>query len=205
MKRYMDETMSIAIAKIRRFIWPALAAMTLTACDASTIISKVDIAHNYQPISLGRFHGGENGLRIVGYGSPFGDPPAQVADAVVAGMQGHNGGPRVTFSAAAAPPPRPRWRVVMALNPTDVRDTNALCKLTDTPTTTRSQDGRLRILAAFCQGDWVASQATARGKDITSLNSPNFDNLLAGLTRELFPSRNPHDDRRRRCRVLPCL
>lgn len=196
--------MSIALAKIRRLSWPAFAVIALAACDASTIISKIDVSHNYQPISLGRFYGGDNALRIVGYGSPFGDPPARVADAVVAGMQGHNGGPRVTFSTAAAPPPRPRWRVVMALNPTDVRDSNALCKLTDTPTTVRSQGGRLRILVAFCQGDYAASQATGRGKDITSMDSPNFDKLLAGLTRELFPSRNPHDDRRR-CRIWPCL
>ena len=195
--------MTVMLA-LRRFWWPAVAALTLTACDASTVISKVDVSSNFWPISLGRFYGGDNALRVVGYGSPFGDPPAQVAAAVVAGMQGHNGGPRVTFSTAPAPPPRPRWRVVMALNPTDVRDTMALCKLSETPTTTRSQDGQLRILAAFCQGDYAATQATGRGRDITSLDSPNFDNLLAALTRELFPSRNPHDDRRR-CRILPCF
>ena len=189
---------------IRRLVWPAVAAAALTACDASTVISKVDIAHNYRPISLGRFHGGDNALRIVGYGSPYGDPPERVADAVVTGMQGHNGGPRVTFSAAPAPPPRPRWRVVMALNPTELRDTNQLCKLTETPTTARTQDGRLRIMAAFCQGDYAASQATGRGNDINGLDSPNFDNLLAQLTRTLFPGRNPHDDRRRRCVILPC-
>ena len=93
----------------------------------------------------------------------------------------------------------------MAINPTDVRDTNKLCKLTETPTTTRSQDGQVRILGAFCQGDYAASQATARGNGITSLDSPIFDDLVAGLTRTLFPSRNPHDDRRsRRCLILPC-
>ena len=35
------------------------------------------------------------------FGNPFDDPPEQVANAIVAGMQGHNGGPRMTFSAAA--------------------------------------------------------------------------------------------------------
>jgi len=177
--------------------------MTLSACNAATIITKVDISHNYSSLPLGRFHGGDNALRVVGYGSPFGDPPAQVAEAVVASMQGHNGGARMTFSTAAAPPPRPRWRVVMALNPTELRDTNQLCKLTDTPRTARSEGGRLRILAAFCHGDYAASQATARGTGINSLDSPKFDNLLAQLTRTLFPLRNPNDDRKR-CRILPC-
>ena len=117
-------------------------------------------------------------------------------------MQGHNGGPRVTFSAAPAPPPNPRWRVILALNPTDLRDTNELCKLSTVPQTAASQDGRLRIMAAFCQGDYVATQATARGKAITALEAPNFSFLLAQLTHALFPSRNPHDDRR--CRFIVC-
>jgi len=196
--------MSIVSEMIRRFLLPACAAAALAGCDASTIISRVDITHNYRPLELWRFHGGDNALRVVGYGSPFGDPPARVAAAVVAAMQGHNGGPRVTFSAAPAPPPKPRWRVVMALNPTELRDTMELCKLTETPTTARTQGGRLKIMAAYCQGDWAATQATARGKDIFGLDSPNFDLLLARLTRALFPSRNPHDDRGRPCLIFPC-
>jgi hypothetical protein len=144
-------------------------------------------------------------MGVVGYGSPFGDPPAHVANTVVASMQGHNGGARMTFTTAASPPPRPRWRVVMAINPTEIRDTIKLCKLTETPTTARSEGGNVRILAAFCQGDYAASQATGRATGVTSLDSPNFDKLVAGLTRTLFPARNPHDDRGRRCRVFPCL
>ncbi len=188
---------------VRRLFLPVGAALALAACDASTVITKVDIAHNYRPNELGRYAGGDNALRVVGYGSPFGDPPARVADAVVAAMQGHNGGPRVTFSTEPAPPPKPRWRVVMALNPTELRDTIELCKLTETPKTARSQGGRLRIMAAFCQGDYAATQATARGNDILDLNSPNFDTLLARLTRTLFPSYNRHDDRRP-CLIFPC-
>jgi hypothetical protein len=58
-------------------------------------------------------------------------------------------------------------------------------------------------MAAYCQGDWAATQATARGKDIFNLDSPNFDLLLVRLTRALFPSFNPHDDRRP-CLIFPC-
>ena len=96
----------------------------------------------------------------------------------------------------------------MALNPTDLRDSMKLCKLAETPDaaplTARAQGGQLRILAAYCQGDWAATQATAQGKDITSLDSPNFGLLLARLTLALFPSHNPHDDRRRPCLIFPC-
>ena len=199
--------MSPPAAILRRLLSPALAAAALTACDASTIISKVDIAPNYRPIELGRYSGGDNALRVIVYGSPFGDPPARVAEAVVAAMQGNNGGPRVTFSADPAAPPNPRWRAILAVNPTELRDTIELCKLTVAPQTasqtTPAQGGRLRIMAAFCQGDYAATQATGRGKEIASLDSPNFRFLLAQLTRALFPNRNPHDDRR--CRFLPCL
>jgi hypothetical protein len=192
-------------AALRTLFLPAAAALSLTACSAATVISKVDISHNYQPLALGRFYGGDNAMGVVGYGSPFGDPPAHVANTVVASMQGHNGGARMTFTTAASPPPRPRWRVVMAINPTEIRDTIKLCKLTETPTTARSEGGNVRILAAFCQGDYAASQATGRATGVTSLDSPNFDKLVAGQTRTLFPARNPHDDRGRRCRVFPCL
>lgn len=199
----------------RRAIVPALAATALAACDGSAVftgspvISRVDIAHNYRPTEIWPFYGGDNALRVVGYGSPFGDPPAQVANAVVAAMQGHNGGSRVTFSAAPAPPPKPRWRVVMAINPTELNDTQDLCKLSeapaDAPLTARSQGGEVKILAAFCQGDWAATQAVGRGRNVGGLDSPAFDSLIAHLTRALFPHRNPHDDRDPRCRVFPCF
>lgn len=191
-----------------RYLVPILAVLTLAACDAATIITKVGVASNYSPGELWPFYGGDNALRVVSYGSPFGDPPDRVADAVVAAMQGHT--PRsVTFSAAKAPPPKPRWRVVMALNPTELRDTQQLCTIPETPeaapATARSQGGELRIMAAYCQGDWVATQATGRGRDITSLDSPNFDRLVADVTRALFPYRNPHDDRHRSpCSIFPC-
>lgn len=71
--------MPIALTIFRRLMLPAFAVTALAACDVSTIISRVDIAHNYQPLELWRFHGGDKALRVVGYGSPFGDPPARVA------------------------------------------------------------------------------------------------------------------------------
>ena len=188
---------------VRRLFLPVCAAVALAACDASTTITKVDIAPNYRPLELGRYAGGDNALRVVSYGSPFGDLPARVADALVAAMQGHTGGPRITFSADPAPPPKPRWRVVMALNPTGLRDTIELCKLTEPPQTARSADTQVRIMAAFCQGDFAATQATARGKDITSLNGPKFDALIAQLTHTLFPGYNPHDNRSP-CLIFPC-
>ena len=119
------EIMPPVCALLRHLALPAIAAAALAACDASTAISNPDISYSYRSIALGRFHGGDNALRVVVYGNPFDDPPEQVANAIVAGMQGHNGGPRMTFSAAAAPPPKPRWRVVMAINPVDFSNTLA--------------------------------------------------------------------------------
>ena len=190
--------------KWRCLLVPAVAIFALSACDSPTMISKGDVAHNYQPADLWRFSGGDNALQVDGYGSPFGDSQKRVDDAVVAAMQGHNGGPRVTFSTAKAPPPKPTWRVVMALNPTELRDTEQLCKLTDPPKTAPSQGGKLRVLAAFCEGDWTASQATASGSDINSLDSPKFDTLVADLTNTLFPAADLHERFDRRCIGTPC-
>lgn len=179
------------------------AAAALAACDASTVISNPDISYSYRSISLGQFHGGDNALRVVVYGNPFGDPLERVAEAVVAGMQGHNGGPRMTFSTAAAPPPKPRWRVIMAINPVDFYDTHALCTMPGGPETAPSQDGRIHVVAAYCQGDFAATQGFARARDVASLDSRNLDKMLALLTRTMFPTRNPNDDRR--CRIIPCV
>ncbi len=190
-------------ALLRRLTLPVLAAAALAACDASTVISNPDISYSYRSISLGRFHGDDNALRVVVYGNPFDDPPARVAEAIVAGMQGHNGGPAMTFSIAPAPPPNPRWRVIMVLNPVDFYNTQALCKMTEGPETAPSQDGRIHVIAAYCQGDFAATQGFARAKDVTALDSANFDRMLALLTRTMFPTRNPNDDRR--CRTIACL
>jgi hypothetical protein len=117
-------------------------------------------------------------------------------------MQGHNGGPRMTFSAAAAPPPKPRWRVVMAINPVDFYNTQKLCKMAEGPKTGPSQDGRIHVIAAYCQGDFAATQGFAHARDVTALDSRNLDQMLALLTRTMFPTRNPNNDRS--CNV-PCL
>jgi hypothetical protein len=189
-------------ALLRRLTLPAFAAAALAACDASTAISNPDISYSYRSISLGQFHGGDNALRVVVYGNPFDDPPDRVANAIVAGMQDHNGGPQMTFSAAPAPPPKPRWRVIMVINPVDFYNTQKLCKMTGGPETAPSQDGRIHVIAAFCQGDFAATQGFARAKDVTALDSRNLDQMLALLTRTMFPTRNPSNDRS--CNV-PCL
>ncbi len=179
------------------------AAAALAACDASTVFSNPDISYSYRSISLGQFHGGDNALRVVVYGNPFGDPPERVAEAIVAGMQGHNGGPRMTFSTAEAPPPKPRWRVIMAINPVEFYKTQALCKMTGGPETAPSEGGRIHVISAYCQGDFAATQGFARARDVTALDSRNLDQMLALLTRTMFPTRNPNNDRR--CRVIPCI
>ena len=188
---------------LHRFAAPVGAALLLTACAGASTISRVDIAHNYQSIELGRFHGGDNALRVVVYGDPFGDPPARVSNAVVAMMQGHTGGPRVTFSAAPAPPPRPNWRAVMVINPTDVTLSDDICRLTAPPATVRSAGDQIRIVAAFCQGDYAATRATGRARAVNGLASRDLDAMLALLNRALFPTRNPHDERFR-CRLVVC-
>ncbi len=195
--------MTAASALFRRLALPAFAAAALAACDASSVITNVDVASNYQSIELGWFHGGDNAMRVVVHGNPFGDPPQQVAEAFVAAMQGHNGGPPMTFSTAEAPPPKPRWRIVLAVNPVGFFNTSRLCKKAEDIETTPSEGGRMRVMAAYCQGDWTASQATVRAKDITGLDSPNFDRMMALFTRILLPTRNPHQERW--CGRFPCL
>ena len=190
-------------ALFRRLALPAFAAAALAACEASTVVSSPDISYSYRSIALGRFHGEDNALRVIVHGNPFDDPPERVANAVVAGMQGHNGGPRMTFSAAPAPPPKPRWRVIMAINPIDFYDTQALCKMTGGPETAPSQDGRIHVIAAYCQGNFAATQGFARARDVTALDSRNLDRMLALLTRTMFPIRNPSNNRR--CRVVTCV
>jgi len=142
-------------------------------------------------------------LRVVVYGNPFDDPPDQIANAIVAGMQGHNGGPRMTFSSAPAPPPKPRWRVVMAINPVDFYDTQKLCKMTEGPETAPSQDGRIHVIAAYCQGDFASTQGSGRARDVTALDSRNLDQMLALLTRTMLPTRNPRTNES--CRRIPCF
>lgn len=166
----------------------------LAACvQFGVTVSRVDYAHQYEPLEVSAAGGGERQLKIVVMGNPFGVPQSELERAVVKSMQGRTFGVPVNFAISPTnTDPSRDFRVVVAFNPEGVRDPGKLCAAESNLPSTESEKGILTLMGAFCSTDSYLSHAVARAQDVGGINSEIFDSLVAQLTLSLFPDENPH-------------
>jgi hypothetical protein len=115
------------------------------------------------------------------YNSPFD------AGAVIAAMQGHNPGPKLTFTAASAS--AAAYRIVLVFGESHAAP-STYCEA-QTVTGGPSPNGRLTVTAAFCNGGRILSDAVARTNEIGSAQDPEFTRLMSDLLSALLPQNDP--------------
>lgn len=174
----------------------SLAALALSACvPGDVVVSRVDQAHLYDPLEVATAGGGARALPVQVIGNPYPEPPAEVAAALVAAMQGNTQGVPVNFALdpQTTDPQRP-YRVVMVFQPGQGLAADDVCKRqAEIRSGAAAPDGS-KLMGVLCSTDFALSSAVARSA-ATSIRAPAFDAMVAQLTLAMFPIRNPHDDR----------
>lgn len=169
-----------------------VAAVTLTACAGGVSVMREDVAMGYDPEELYVVGTGENELRTVVVGDPFGMPKEAFQTAVLASLDGRNFGPRLNLSIV----PRredPRMRhVVIAFNPAKVTQANALCAGPMETALPAHSGGDLTVTGVYCAGDLYITEATARSNSVPGPDTAQFRKLMTQLALALFPPQNPH-------------
>jgi hypothetical protein len=140
-------------------------------------------------------------MPVVVRGNPFPDPNADVATAVVDGMQGNTWWP--TRFVPSTVDPRSSYRVVVLFSPPTAMAYPDLCSaavLTSQPQLPGQGVPRTPVSAALCKWD-VLMAATSSTVEAAGPNDPRFVGLMAGLARTLFPFQNPDDAQRNGLKV----
>jgi hypothetical protein len=124
-------------------------------------------------------------VRVIAEGNPFEIPDEAFADAVAASMQGHNEVHRTNFTTTPGETARERYRVVMAFDPPVGTGIHAPCR-GPVPSSGQASE-RIIVQAAFCEGNGALTAARGNAPRMSSPDSPEFQALMAGVTRRLFP------------------
>ena len=93
-------------------------------------------------------------------------------------------------------------RLVMVFNPTSVF-TNGDSVCANSSTKTAKPGPHVKIFAALCRDDKNVTRATAEGDVSTSLQDPQFIQLLNSLMDEIMPIKNSDHDTTD-CQASPC-
>ena len=147
-------------------------------------------------------------LPVEVYGNPFALSPDQFARDVVDAMEGHDARDRFDFEPAGTVEPNGVYRAVLTFTDSSSGGPGTVCE----PAVRRGsppQGGVDRpsplgtaVIAAFCEGESVVGVVSGSRADVTGTQTPEFQDLMALVTRQLFPLNVPmdtNDDRRRLC------
>ncbi len=170
----------------------AAAAVTLAACAGGVTVSRENVAQNYLPEELYIVGTGENQLKTVIVGDPFGQPKDTFEAAVLTSLEGRNFGPRLNLATEPKTEDVRKRHVVLAFNPTDIGQADDLCSGTADTAKVADTGGSLTVTAVYCSTDQYLTQATARSGGISGTDSEQFRRLMTQLAIALFPDENPH-------------
>jgi hypothetical protein len=182
--------MKTRLTPFKPILITALAMVSLAACGGATV-SGEDIAYAYIPEELYDAATGDNALKTVIIGAPFGIPQDAFEKTVLASLNGHNAGPPLNLSATAnRDDPRNR-QVVLAFNPINLRSDSALCSGVAETAPAAGAEGSLQVTGVYCAGGQYLTRATVRSDGVTGPDSQQFQELMTKLAQALFPAVNP--------------
>lgn len=173
----------------------------LFACDYSHRRSYIE--PTYRP-ALFNYAAGGRDLAVETIGNPYtghGIDDRQFPELVTASMQGHNRGQPTRFTTDPGETANPRYKVVIVFDPIEPATYRALCE-GEVRSGPAVED--IRVKAAFCQGGRSTGQRVLTGVRANVAGeadpqSPAFRQMMAGVTRDLFPLWDNDMDHDRDC------
>lgn len=163
--------MDTRLARLKPGFVMAAAALTLAACAGGVMVMRENVAQNYEPEELYIVGTGENEIKTIIVGNPFGTPQDIFETAVLASLEGRNFGPRLNLSTDPKVVDVRKRHVVLAFNPTDISQADDLCAGSMDTAKVVDTGGSLTVTAVYCSTDYYLTQATARSNGVTGTDS----------------------------------
>ncbi len=175
--------------------WATGAALLLIGAGGCSngVVVRGDFAHAIDVQSQLAYATAGHQMKTGIQGNPFDVPEDTFVAAVTAAMRGANPGVPVTFSTDPTANTRRPYHVVVQFNPSVSLGGEALCG-GESQASGSSSSGKLRVVAAFCFGDQVLSEAQGEAANVVGPSDPRFRSTIRQVTLFLFPPDEPQDD-----------
>ncbi len=170
----------------------AVTGAALTACAGDGTRVQPPYIGSYDPEMLD-YAASKGAVLTEVVGNPFGVAKEELDGAVVGAMRGAHFGQPVTFTTTPPADYTSPYRIVMLFNPAPGAQTNRVCAEPAQPSA--AQPGELSVIAAFCSKDTVVTSTKGRVSKPQGPRDAAFRLLIRRVTVELFPVRDPDQDR----------
>lgn len=166
-----------------------IAAAALSGCMDGAIVHYSYYNSAYTPDHVGLAAASGPSLAVI-RNDPF--PQDRDNRAVVAAMQGRNFGPKMYFNQVPRPDDRYGYKVILDFG--GERSGYTQCTVPPTPPATTAPAGRISVLATFCIGDLLLTDALGSISGASGPEDPRFQRLIGDMLVALTP---PYDPNRR--------
>ncbi|MFQ5958728.1 MAG: hypothetical protein ACE5LF_05100 [Alphaproteobacteria bacterium] len=167
----------------------AAGALLLAACAGGVQVTHVEHeAANFPDVF--RYAAADRDLRTQIYGNPTGAPVETFNSAVVAAMQGRNGGARTHFTTAPSASARDGYRVVLAFSRDPLLSGRAVC-LGVAPEALAAATDTAHLRAAFCYRERALAYVELASDSWASPSDPRLARTVGSAVWQLFPPYDP--------------
>ena len=159
----------------------------LTGCKSGGVTYNEYVSPSWQ---ISEVSGGN--MTTVIYGNPFNIPKSRFDAAVTSEMNGKNFGPKVRFTPAQSRDTGRGYRVVLLFGSQGAVSRSQACgDLSRFARGAPTGGGFIRLQAAYCIDEEARTTITGEVPDATGPDDPGFRNMVASVTRGLFPAFSP--------------
>jgi hypothetical protein len=174
-----------------------LAGAVLGGCTDTSIIHNSYYNSAYTPGHVDLAAASGQSLAVI-RNNPF--PEDRDNRGVVAAMQARNLGPKMYFAQVQRPDDRYGYKVILDFGGS--RSNYGQCATPPTRAATTKTTGPISVLASFCIGDLLLTDATGSISAATGPDDPRFQRLIGDIMVALTPRYLP--DRGRECGMRAC-
>lgn len=164
-----------------------LGGLSLCGCAGTSVISHNYYSSAYTPSQVDLAAASGPSVAII-RNNPF---PADRDNAgVLAAMQGRNLGSRLYFSQTPRPDDKYGYRVILDFG-SSARNSAYQCQGESTPPVASPRSGRIDVIATFCVGDRLLTDAAGSVSGATGPDDPSFQRLIGDIMVALTPPYEP--------------
>ena len=181
-----------------RMLAAALTCAVLAGCSGAAIIDYVHLEPGYRAQQFAYAAGGRD-LEADIQGNPFAMPKEEFDATVADAMQGAHFGQPTNFTTTPGDSARPGYRVRLLFNGPGASSGRIVCAGEPAIVGPSPEGGNVRLLAAFCNGDYPLSYLSAHVSGIQDANGPAFRDFMRQVTTNLFPPQNRQEQDHDHC------
>ena len=161
----------------------------LTACfNTNVVLSPTNFYGAYTPTVV-NYSATEGGMLVEVVGNPFDASKSELDQAITSAMTGSHFGPHIDFLTTRPEGFRSPYRIVLVFDSARGYTESKLCR--ESGSIQPESGETVRVHAALCAAESPLTGVSGRVSEVSAPDDPKFARLMAQITTNLLPPRNP--------------